>query len=36
MSRDRKIPGLRRFLIARMLYVDGLTIVFAFIGWEKE
>ena len=27
-----KIPGLRRFLIARMLYVDGLTVVFAFIG----
>ena len=27
-----KIPGLRRFLIARMLYVDGLTVVFAFAG----
>ena len=25
-----QIPGLRKFLIARMLYVDGLTVVFAF------
>ncbi len=27
-----QIPGLRKFLIARMLYVDGLTVVFAFAG----
>ena len=27
-----KIPGLLRFMIARMLYTDGLTVVFAFAG----
>ena len=27
-----KITGLKRFLIARMFYVDGLTVVFAFAG----
>ena len=27
-----KIKGLKRFLIARMFYVDGLTVVFAFAG----
>ena len=27
-----RIPGLRKFLVARMLYVDGLTVVFAFAG----
>ena len=26
------IPGLLRFMIARMLYTDGLTVVFAFAG----
>ena len=28
----KKIPGLRRFLIARLFYTDGLTVVFAFAG----
>ena len=28
----RKIPGLIRFLVARMLYADGLVVVFAFGG----
>ena len=28
----RKIPGLTKFLIARLFYTDGLTIVFAFSG----
>ena len=28
----RKIPGLFRFLVARMLYADGLVVVFAFGG----
>ena len=27
-----EIPGLLRFMIARMLYTDGLTVVFAFAG----
>jgi len=27
-----KIPGLRKFLIARLFYTDGLTVVFAFAG----
>ena len=27
-----KIPGLLRFMVARMLYTDGLTVVFAFAG----
>ena len=27
-----QIPGLLRFMIARMLYTDGLTVVFAFAG----
>ncbi len=27
-----KIPGLFRFMVARMLYTDGLTVVFAFAG----
>ncbi len=28
----KKIPGLTKFLIARLFYSDGLTIVFAFAG----
>ena len=28
----KSIPGLLRFMIARMLYTDGLTVVFAFAG----
>ncbi len=27
-----KIPGLKRFLLARMFYADGLSVIFAFAG----
>jgi UMF1 family MFS transporter len=27
-----KVPGLARFLLARMFYVDGLSVIFAFAG----
>ena len=32
----KKIPGLTKFLFARLFYTDGLTIVFAFAGMISE